>query len=128
MLFLIVEHYRDGDPLPVYRRFREQGRLAPEGLQYVASWVTEDLRRCYQVMECADRALLDAWMARWEDLVEFEVSRSRSPGPACRRRDRRPGGRVWSTAIRYPPGLRPVKRKLPPLSTSTVPPPAGTKS
>jgi len=73
MLFLIVEHYRDGDPLPVYRRFREQGRLAPEGLQYVASWVTEDLRRCYQVMECADRALLDAWMARWEDLVEFEV-------------------------------------------------------
>jgi len=73
MLFLIVEHYRDGDPLPVYRRFREQGRLAPEGLQYVASWVTEDLRRCYQVMECADRALLDAWMARWADLVEFEV-------------------------------------------------------
>jgi len=73
MLFLIVEHYREGDPLPVYRRFREQGRLAPEGLQYVASWVTEDLRRCYQVMECADRALLDAWMARWEDLVEFEV-------------------------------------------------------
>ncbi|HZF11126.1 MAG TPA: DUF3303 family protein [Thermoanaerobaculia bacterium] len=73
MLFLIVEHYREGDPLPVYRRFRDQGRLAPAGLQYVVSWVTEDLGHCYQVMECADRALLDEWMARWEDLVEFEV-------------------------------------------------------
>jgi len=73
MLFLIVEHFRDGDPVPIYRRFRDEGRLAPEGLAYVASWVTTDLRRCYQVMECEDRALLDAWMARWSDLVRFEV-------------------------------------------------------
>jgi Protein of unknown function (DUF3303) len=73
MLFLVIEHFRDGDPAPVYRRFREQGRLAPEGLRYVASWVTEDLRRCYQVMECDDRGLLEEWMARWQDLVEFEV-------------------------------------------------------
>jgi hypothetical protein len=71
--FLVIEHFRDGDPAPVYRRFREHGRLAPEGLRYVASWVTEDLSRCYQVMECDDRALLDEWMARWRDLVEFEV-------------------------------------------------------
>lgn len=73
MLYMIIERFRDGDPLPVYRRFRDQGRLAPDGLRYVASWVTEDLRRCYQVMECEDRALLGQWMARWEDLVEFEV-------------------------------------------------------
>lgn len=73
MLFLIVEHFRDGDPVPIYRRFRDEGRLAPEGLAYVASWVTTDLKRCYQVMECEDRALLDAWMARWSDLVRFEV-------------------------------------------------------
>ncbi len=71
--YLIVEHFRDGDAVPVYRRFRERGRLAPEGLTYVASWVTPDLTRCYQVMETADRALLDAWMASWADLVEFEV-------------------------------------------------------
>jgi hypothetical protein len=57
----------------VYRRFRERGRLAPEGLQYVGSWITEDLARCYQVMECADRRLLDEWLAHWHDLVEFEV-------------------------------------------------------
>jgi Protein of unknown function (DUF3303) len=73
MLFMIIEHFRDGDPGPVYQRFRERGRLAPEGLDYVASWVTSDLTQCYQVMECADRALLDEWMAQWVDLVRFEV-------------------------------------------------------
>ncbi len=73
MLFMVIEQFRGGDPAPVYRRFREHGRLAPEGLVYVSSWVTEDLTRCYQVMECDDRALLDEWIARWSDLVEFTV-------------------------------------------------------
>jgi hypothetical protein len=73
MLYMIVEDFRDGDAVPVYRRFRDSGRLAPEGLTYVTSWVTPDLRRCYQVMECDDRALLDEWMSRWTDLVRFEV-------------------------------------------------------
>ena len=73
MLYMVVENFRDGDALPVYRRFRNRGRLAPEGLRYVTSWVTEDLRRCFQVMECDDPALLAQWTARWEDLVEFEV-------------------------------------------------------
>jgi len=73
MLYVVIETFRGGDPLPVYRRFRDEGRLAPEGLRYVASWVTEDLRRCYQIMECEDRRLLDQWVARWEDIVEFEV-------------------------------------------------------
>lgn len=73
MLFMIIEHFRGGDARPVYRRFRDRGRLAPEGLQYVSSWVTDDLRRCYQVMECDDAALLQQWMAQWQDLVEFEV-------------------------------------------------------
>jgi hypothetical protein len=73
VLFLVVEHFRDGNAIPVYRRFRERGRLAPAGLAYVASWVTTDLTRCYQVMECDDRALLDEWMSHWEDLVHFEV-------------------------------------------------------
>lgn len=73
MLFLVIEHFRNGDPAPVYHRFRAQGRLAPPGLTYVASWVTEDLTRCYQVMETTDRALLDEWISQWQDLVEFEV-------------------------------------------------------
>lgn len=73
MLYMVIEHFRGGDARPVYRRFAERGRLAPEGLTYVSSWVTDDLRRCYQVMECADRALLEQWMDAWRDLVDFEV-------------------------------------------------------
>ena len=72
-LFMVIERFRNGDPVPVYRRFREKGRLAPEGLGYVASWVNESRTVCYQVMETRDRALLDQWIAQWEDLVEFEV-------------------------------------------------------
>ena len=73
MHYLVVERFRNGDAAPVYQRFRDLGRLAPDGLEYVTSWVTADLATCYQVMACADRALLETWMSRWEDLVEFEV-------------------------------------------------------
>ena len=72
-LFMVVEHFRNGDARPVYRRFRERGRMAPEGLTYVSSWVDESLARCYQVMETTDRSLLDEWMRNWKDIVEFEV-------------------------------------------------------
>lgn len=74
MLYMIIEHFRDGDAVPVYRRFRDQGRLAPEGLRYVASWVTDDFRRCFQIMECEKRELLAQWTARWEDLIDFEIT------------------------------------------------------
>ena len=70
---MVIERFRGGDPVPVYARFRERGRLAPEGLRYVSSWVDETLATCYQVMEADDRRLLDEWMAAWEDLVAFEV-------------------------------------------------------
>ena len=73
MLYMVIEKYRGGDPVPVYRRFRERGRLMPVGVQYRGSWITEDLGRCYQVMECDDRTLLDQWMANWRDIVDFEV-------------------------------------------------------
>ena len=73
MLYMVIESFHDGDPVPVYRRFRERGRMMPDGIEYRGSWVTDDLRRCYQVMECADRRLLDEWMANWSDLTDFEV-------------------------------------------------------
>lgn len=73
MLYMVIEHFRSGDATPVYSRFRAQGRLMPEGLVYVNSWITSDLSRCYQVMECDDRALLNTWMAAWDDLMDFEV-------------------------------------------------------
>ena len=73
MLFMVVESFRNGDAVPVYRRFRDKGRLAPDGLQYIASWVTDDRLRCYQVMECEDVALLNQWIEEWRDIVDFEV-------------------------------------------------------
>ena len=72
MLYMIIENFRDGDARPVYRRFRDRGRLAPDGLRYVSSWVTSDLRRCYQVMECDDVGLVEEWMRQWQDIVDFE--------------------------------------------------------
>ena len=72
-LFMVVEHFRNGDATPVYRRFKEHGRMAPDGVTYVSSWVAENLATCYQVMETVDRSLLDEWMRNWKDLVEFEV-------------------------------------------------------
>ena len=72
-VYMIVEHFKGGDPVPVYRRFRERGRLAPEGLTYVASWVDATLERCYQVMETEEPPLLERWMANWNDVVDFEV-------------------------------------------------------
>lgn len=73
MLYMIIESFKNRDAAPVYRRFREQGRLTPDGLKYVSSWVTADMAKCYQVMECADPRLLEQWIARWSDLVDFEV-------------------------------------------------------
>lgn len=73
MLFMIIERFKNRDPVPVYRKFRDKGRMAPEGLTYVSSWVTDDMDRCYQVMECDDRRILDEWMTRWSDVTDFEV-------------------------------------------------------
>jgi len=70
-LYMVVEHFRDAPA--IYRRFRERGRLAPDGLRYVSSWVDEKLERCFQVMETHDRQLLEEWMANWRDLTDFEV-------------------------------------------------------
>ena len=72
-LYMVIEHFKGGDAAPVYRRFRERGRLAPPGLTYVSSWVDMSLRRCYQVMETENRSLLDEWIANWSDIVDFEV-------------------------------------------------------
>ena len=73
MLFMVVETFHSGDPVPVYRRFRDRGRMMPEGVVYWGSWVTDDFRRCFQIMEAPDRGLLDQWISRWSDIADFEV-------------------------------------------------------
>ena len=72
-LYMVIEHFKGGDAAPVYRRFRDRGRLAPEGLSYVSSWVDAKLERCYQLMETENPALLDQWIANWSDIIDFEV-------------------------------------------------------
>ena len=73
MLFMVIETFRNQDAKSVYRRFLERGRLMPDGLAFVHSWVQADLGRCFQVMECEDVTLLQRWVAEWSDLIHFEI-------------------------------------------------------
>ena len=72
-LYMVIENFKNGDAVPVYRRFRERGRLVPRGLSYVSSWVNETLDRCWQLMETENRALLEEWITNWSDIIEFEI-------------------------------------------------------
>ena len=81
MLFMVIERFRDAPA--VYRRFRERGRLAPDGVRYIASWVDRDFVRCFQVMEADDEAQLRQWTANWDDLVDFEIVPVRSSADAA---------------------------------------------
>ena len=73
MLFMVIERFGGRErAAAAYQRFRERGRMMPEGLKYVGSWVEADFGRCFQLMECEDPRLLDEWAAHWQDLVEFE--------------------------------------------------------
>ena len=72
-LYMVIEHFKNKDAVAVYRRFRDRGRMAPEGLRYISSWVDENFECCYQLMETEQRGLIDNWIANWSDLVDFEV-------------------------------------------------------
>lgn len=73
MLFMVIETFRDQNAKAVYRRFRDKGRMTPEGLAFVSSYVSADLGRCFQLMETDDVTLLQRWAAEWSDLVAFEI-------------------------------------------------------
>jgi Protein of unknown function (DUF3303) len=72
MLFMTIERFRERDARAVYRNFREHGRMLPDGLTYVGSWVEANFDRCFQLMECDDARLLQQWATRWHGLVDFE--------------------------------------------------------
>jgi hypothetical protein len=73
MLFMVVERFKDRDAKAIYRRFRDDGRGAPDGLKYVGSWIEANFDRCFQIMECDDASLLQQWVLHWSDLIEFEI-------------------------------------------------------
>jgi hypothetical protein len=73
MLFMVVEKFRNQDAKTIYRRLRDTGRLMPDGLTFVSSYVSADVARCFQLMECDDVTLLQRWVSEWSDLMECEI-------------------------------------------------------
>jgi len=73
MLFMVIEKFRNKDALAVYRRFRERGRMMPDGLKYVGSWTEANFDRCFQLMECYDAREFQQWVIQWNDLIDFEI-------------------------------------------------------
>jgi hypothetical protein len=82
---MIVERYRPGVADRIYQRVRERGRMMPPGLEYVDSWVTMDVSRCFQLMRTDNQDLLAQWMSAWSDLIEFEVTQVQSSAEAAGR-------------------------------------------
>ena len=83
MLFMVIEHFRPGKASEVYRRFRDRGRMAPDGLRYVSSWVDLNFERCFQVMEADSEALFRDWTAHWDDVIDFEIVPVRTSAEAA---------------------------------------------
>jgi hypothetical protein len=73
MLYMVIERFKNQDATPVYERLRDQGRMTPEGLEYLSGWVDTKLERCFQIMETSDPKLMTEWTAHWSDIVDFEV-------------------------------------------------------
>ena len=71
MLYMVIEHFKD--EVEIYRRFREKGRMMPEGLNYVSSWIDTDFEKCFQLMETENAKLFDEWTLNWNDIVDFEI-------------------------------------------------------
>jgi hypothetical protein len=73
MLYMVMERFKEGATQEIYRRFREKGRMMPDGLEYISSWIDLDFKSCWQLMQTEDFALFDRWIANWRDLMEFEI-------------------------------------------------------
>jgi Protein of unknown function (DUF3303) len=71
MLYMVIEQFKDAPE--IYRRFREKGRMMPDGLNYISSWIDTDLKVCYQLMETEDPAFFVRWTENWDDLMEFKI-------------------------------------------------------
>jgi len=73
MLYMVVERFKKGAAPEIYERFREKGRMMPDGLEYISSWIDHDFKICYQLMQTENVTLFDRWIENWSDLMEFEI-------------------------------------------------------
>jgi len=73
MLYMVIEKYKTHGAIEIYRRAKNQGRMMPDGLEYISSWVDLNFTTCFQLMKTEDETLFDQWIAQWRDLVEFEI-------------------------------------------------------
>lgn len=73
MLYMIIEKFHSGKVKDIYKRFDEKGRLMPEGLSYINSWIDEQISTCFQVMETDNRDKIHDWISHWSDLADFEI-------------------------------------------------------
>lgn len=73
MLYMIIERFRPGKTKDLYKRFEEKGRMLPDGVKYINSWIDNDILTCYQVMESESEQKLQHWISYWNDLADFEV-------------------------------------------------------
>jgi hypothetical protein len=83
MLYMVVERFKQGAAPEVYRRFRENGRMMPEGLEYMSSWIDSEFKICWQVIKTEDASLFSLWTNNWNDLVEFEITPVRTSAEAA---------------------------------------------
>ena len=83
MLYMVIEHFKEGAAPEIYRRFREKGRMMPDGLEYVSSWIDLDFKVCYQLMQTEQIALFDRWIENWSGLMEFEIVPVRTSAEAA---------------------------------------------
>jgi hypothetical protein len=72
MLFVVIERFKNREAKPIYQRLKEQGRMMPDAVKYLGSWIEENFDRCFQVMECNDVSELEEWASHWRDLMDFE--------------------------------------------------------
>ena len=73
MLYMVIERFKEGTAIEIYRRFRQRGRMMPEGMEYISSWIDLSFKICWQLMQTEDLALFDKWIANWRDLADFEI-------------------------------------------------------
>jgi hypothetical protein len=83
MLYMVIERFKEGTAPEIYRRFREKGRMTPEGLEYISSWIDLGLKTCWQLMQTEDFALFERWIENWKDLINFEIVPVRTSAEAA---------------------------------------------